>query len=494
MPDQNRELASLQEEVELLKNALKRERSLKKRLEAKLEAKAQSTFDSNKSFLDAYQKSTSRQIQLQFLANLTSGMFEQQKISDMICRFFGNISTIIEQFSAFEFTIKQGKVVAAHQLSKDYDELNPIDWPFKLSALTQRLEQIEFKQNWQRIEIQSTPELADISEFLSYSTLLFFHFKLTNARSHLLVLNIDHYCYSTEFKQTLDTAAQQFSLAIRRRLTEVELANKVQQLTTTLAELKATQQQLTHSEKMASLGQLAAGVAHEVNNPLGFISSNLSVLLDYQQTYDQAFKYIGKNVLTEFDNIEELEFALSDTDELINSCIKGVIRIRDIVSSLKTFSRKDSGEFTPIDINEVIDTSLTVAWNNLKYNYQVEQNLLHQPPKIIGNKGQLQQVFINLFINASHAMADTGTLTIGSCVDEDKLKVTVADTGCGMSEQVIKRLFEPFFTTKAENKGTGLGLSVSYAIIERHKGSITVQSTPNKGSTFSLCFPIFKDE
>lgn len=490
MLDQNRDLAALEEEVALLKNALKRERSLKKRLEAKLEEKAQTTFDSNKAFLDAYQKSTSRQIQLQFLANLTSGMFEQQKISDMICRFFGNISTIIEQFSAFEFTIKSGEISAVHQVNEDYSQLLPLNWGPKLKELSAHLVQMDFKQHWHRLEVESEPTLVPIKHVLKHNTLLFFHFKLNEHRSHILVLNIDHYCYSNEFKQTLDTAAQQFSLAIRRRLTEVELANKVQQLTSTLAELKSTQQQLTHSEKMASLGQLAAGVAHEVNNPLGFISSNLSVLRDYQQIYQQAIEHVGKTAMQDFKDLNELEFALSDTDDLIRSCIKGVIRIRDIVASLKTFSRKDNDEMKVIDINGVIESSLTIAWNNLKYNCKIEKALLEQSPAILGNKGQLQQVFINLFINAAHAMAEQGTLTIRSKIVEDSLAITVTDTGCGMDEQVQKRLFEPFYTTKAENEGTGLGLSVSYAIIEKHSGSISVASKLNEGSTFTLCFPI----
>ncbi len=491
MPDSNRDIASLIEQNTLLKNALKRERNAKKKLENKLEEKIQDNFENNHAFLEAYQQSNHREIQLQFLANLTNGMLEGENIDDMACLFIGNISNIIEQFSAYEFTITHGKTKAVTKISDDFKTLEPVTWNDDFSSINQLLKPALLDERWHRFELQNHPDLKALNTIFQHGTLLLFHIVLSKSQARAFVLDIHHYCYSNEFKQTLNIATQQFSLALKRRLAEVELVNNFQKLKLTLKELKSTQHQLNHSEKMASLGQLAAGVAHEINNPLGYIASNLAVLDDYLSIYKKAFNYIDNKAIESFTALDDLQYAKNDTQGLIDSCINGVQRIHEIVSSLKTFSRKDNGEHLPTDINAVIENALAIVWNKLKYNYQVSKKLTKNLPLIKANGGQLQQVFINLFINAVQAMKDQGKLIICSQLIDDYVEITVSDTGCGMDEKSIKRLFEPFYTTKAENEGTGLGLSVSYAILEKHNASINVSSSPNKGSKFTLRFPVY---
>lgn len=492
MSDKNRDIKQLEEENALLKNALNRERNAKKLIQQKLEDKQQENFSNNRDFLKAFQQATSRQVQLQFLANLTNGMLEVDGIEEMLCSFVGNVSNIISQFSAFELRIIDQKPTQLSKLSIDFRHFDTIPWQDRFEGMSILISDELADDNWHRFELSNHQELTSLAGIFSHGTLLCFRFQLSDTDARLIILDIDHYCYSQEFKQTLNTASQQISMAIKRRISEQDLDNNYQALKRTLNELESAQHQLIHNEKMASLGQLAAGVAHEVNNPLGYISSNLEVLREYFMLYQGAFEHIDPSAFATFDKIEDLDFANEDTEELISSCIKGIKRIASIVSSLKSFSRKDNDEFESTDINTVIENTLSVVWNSLKYDYELHKNLAENLPQIHANSGQLQQVFINLVLNAIHAMKGVGTLTITTELIKDTLKVCFSDTGCGMSEETRQKLFEPFFTTKSENEGTGLGLSVSYAIIEKHEATIRVSSALGKGSTFELHFPIWE--
>lgn len=490
MSDTNRDIEKLTEENTLLKNALIRERNAKKLIQQKLEDKQQENFSNNRDFLQALQQATSRQVQLQFLANLTNGMLEVKSIEEMLCSFVVNVSNIISQFSAFELRIVNSKATQLSKLSIDFESFDIIPWQNRFDGLSMLISEDLGDENWHRFELSDHQELISLAGIFSHGTLLCFQFQLAKTDARLVILDIDHYCYSQEFKQTLNTASQQISMAVKRRISDQELGSNYQALKHTLNELESAQHQLIHNEKMVSLGQLAAGVAHEVNNPLGYISSNLEVLRDYFNLFQNAFGHIDNKALASFEQLRDLEFASEDTEELIASCIKGIKRIASIVSSLRTFSRKDTDEYEPTDLNLVIENTLAVVWNSLKYDYLVDKNLADNLPAIHANSGQLQQVFINLVLNAIHAMKGEGTLSITTELIEDKIVVKVSDTGCGMSEETRQKLFEPFFTTKAENEGTGLGLSVSYAIIEKHEATIRVNSELGKGSTFELHFPI----
>lgn len=265
------------------------------------------------------------------------------------------------------------------------------------------------------------------------------------------------------------------------------------------AELERLQAQIVHSEKMASLGQLAAGIAHELNNPVGFIYGNLSILAQYIDELKKLLNYYDqaalpesvalnvKRLKTEIDYVATLE----DLDSIIGDCRDGAQRIRDIVQNLRIFSRLDEAEFAKTDIHEGIDSTLRL----LSRYYSADNIRLVKDygtlPTVDAYSGQLNQVWMNLLANAAQAIGQNGgfvkiiTRVQGECV-----VIGISDTGCGISPEHLNRVFDPFFTTKPVGEGTGLGLSISFGIVKRHGGMIEVKSQPGQGSSFIVTLPI----
>ncbi|WP_286263027.1 sensor histidine kinase [Thalassotalea atypica] len=489
MSDTNPTVIELKEQVALLEQALKREKNAKQALEQKLSANIQENFEKNRAFFSAFEQANSRQIQLKFLASITDELFSVRGLNEMLIHFVSQITRMLSACNTFNFIKSKGDEYSVSQFdtTEKTFKLLPAQESLK-DTLTSIIAKSPKEDCWHRIEVDT---ICNGAQLFENETLLVVSIPLSKVQTNYIVLDLDHYCYSDNFKQTLNTASQQFSLAVKRKLTELELSYNYRKLEKTVEELKSTQSQLVHSEKMASLGQLSAGVAHEINNPLGFIGSNIQVLKEYAQSFEHVFVSIEQTPQNDLLSTKDIAYARKDIISLIDSCINGIERISDIVSSLKTFSRKGNQEYHPTDINEVISSSLNIVWNQLKYNYIVESQLDEKLPEVKGNTGELQQVFINLFVNAAQSMKDTaqGKLSISSELNGEYIKVTVNDTGCGMDERALKHLFEPFYTTKDEHEGTGLGLSVSYAILEKHSAIIEVDSTPNEGSTFTIRFP-----
>ena len=252
---------------------------------------------------------------------------------------------------------------------------------------------------------------------------------------------------------------------------------------------------------MASLGQLAAGVAHEINNPIGYVHSNLQALQDYVQIYQQmilrqrdALRATGSErvellgAVEAYESEQDIGWIDQDCVELLNDSIEGTTRVRDIVNGLKDFSSPDNNARVEFDIMECIVKALKVADNELKYKCQVEQRL-DSHATITGNPGQLIQVLINLLVNAAHAIDEQGVVVIESEDRGNNCVIIVSDNGCGISHENLDKLFDPFFTTKQPGKGTGLGLSISYGIIKDHGGDITACSEQGKGTTFKVTLP-----
>ena len=266
------------------------------------------------------------------------------------------------------------------------------------------------------------------------------------------------------------------------------------------SDLKATQAKVVQQEKMASIGQLAAGVAHEINNPMGFISSNLGTLakyLDRLNDFIQAQADLIEMVtdegasagLREKRKALKLDYILEDGRELIKESQDGAERVRSIVKNLKSFSRVDEAECKHADINECIVSTINIVWNELKYKASLIKEL-GDIPLTRCHPQQINQVIMNLLVNASHAIEKQGEITVRTWHDDGSIYISVTDTGCGMSPEVVNRIFEPFFTTKDVGKGTGLGLSITYDIIKSHNGEITVESEPGKGTTFAVQLPV----
>lgn len=285
------------------------------------------------------------------------------------------------------------------------------------------------------------------------------------------------------------------------------LESKNEQLSLINFELKSAQQQLVQAEKMASLGQLAAGVAHEINNPIGFVNSNLASLADYADIYIRLTKLINdwhksdidaerRSIEAQINDMlcnENIQFMQEDTLALIQESSDGLSRVKDIVSGLKQFSRADSQERQIFNINDCVNTTLSMVSNELKYHCEIVTKLQNVPQVDI-NVGKICQVLTNLLINAGQAISQNGVITIETYSHDQFVYLTVCDTGDGIPADDIKRLFDPFFTTKPEGQGTGLGLAISFGIAQEHDGDLTVKSEVAQGSCFTLSLPAVQQE
>lgn len=289
-----------------------------------------------------------------------------------------------------------------------------------------------------------------------------------------------------------------------RDITDRKLAEE--KLAAAYDELKRMHVQLLQSEKMASIGQLAAGVAHEINNPTSFVLSNLTslkrystrllefiaaqseALLKISASGEQDVKAILGDVAQQREN-SEIDRIIDDIDSLIDESIDGGLRVKKIVQNLKNFSRIDEAEVKPGDINAVIENTLSVIWNELKYKTTVVKDY-GEIPHTLANLGQLSQVFMNILINAAQAIEKQGQITIKTRCEENNIVISISDTGQGIPKDILGRIFDPFFTTKEVGKGTGLGLSIAYDIIQKHKGQLNVESRPGEGTTFTITIPV----
>lgn len=269
--------------------------------------------------------------------------------------------------------------------------------------------------------------------------------------------------------------------------------------------------QLLQSDKMASIGQLASGIAHEINNPIGFISSNLSTLQDYQKDtisllYEygkliEKFKTTDKETGERISLAERLErivkmqseididFLLDDTPKLINECIEGTKRIKQIVVDLKDFAHPGESKLKYADINKNLDSTLNVVWNEIKYKADVKKEY-SDLPLVRCYPQKLNQVFMNILVNAAQSIKDRGEIKIATLSEDNCIKIIIRDTGCGIPPENIPKIFDPFFTTKDVGKGTGLGLNVAYNIIKKHSGSIDVKSKVGEGTSFTISIPV----
>ena len=256
------------------------------------------------------------------------------------------------------------------------------------------------------------------------------------------------------------------------------------------------EQMLINSEKMASLGQMAAGVAHEINNPLSYIVSNIQNLAYNLEQFSHLINALkADNAITQqtlADTLQHYQFdeLQSDSSDIITEMSEGADRVKEIVQGLRQFAHPDQTQIGDIDITELIDNTLRVAWSEIKYSANVEKHFNTEPIIITGRSTQLSQVFLNLFFNAAQAICDkVGVISITTKADKKNAYITIADNGCGIDNDKLNKIFDPFYTTKPIGQGTGLGLAISKAIIEQHCGLISVKSQLNQGTTFNITLP-----
>jgi len=285
---------------------------------------------------------------------------------------------------------------------------------------------------------------------------------------------------------------------------EVEVQNKA-------LEIKEAQVKLMQQEKMASIGHLAAGVAHEINNPMGFVSSNLNTLNDYEKDIislieqyrsflaelkdavaaEEGRKAIARGLerVTKFEQDIDIDYILKDFPNLIEESLEGAGRIKKIVIDLKDFAHPGEDELKFSDINKNLNSTLNVVRNELKYKAKVTKDY-DELPLVKCYPQQLNQVFMNILVNAAQAINEKGAIKITTSSKDEHVIIAISDTGSGIDKENLPKIFDPFFTTKEVGKGTGLGLNVAYNIIKKHNGTIEVESTVGKGTTFSIRLPV----
>lgn len=286
-----------------------------------------------------------------------------------------------------------------------------------------------------------------------------------------------------------------------RKQLEDALQRQAEEQSALIEQLKMAQAQLMQSEKLASIGQLAAGVAHEINNPIGFVNANLNTLGNYVATLLEGIKLyqcvtsgnlpssVAQSELKSFEDRADLQFLSEDVTELLAESNEGLQRVKSIVQSLKDFSRTGESNWQMADLHRGLDSTLNIANNELKYKVTIIKEY-GELPMVKCLASELNQVFMNLLVNAAQAIHDRGSVTIRTERVGQRVAVSISDTGHGIAPEHINRIFEPFFTTKPVGSGTGLGLSLSYGIIKKHGGDIHVSSAPGRGTTFRIELPI----
>lgn len=291
--------------------------------------------------------------------------------------------------------------------------------------------------------------------------------------------------------ENLQSLYSELDTKVKERTNELEKTNE---------ELKNTQAMMVHSEKMRSLGQLVAGITHEINNPVNFIHGNLvhlrnytNVLLEVITLYEDCESELSEEKKLKLKDLKEnieLNFIIEDLPQLIKSCQEGTERTKNIILDLKNFSRLDEQIINNIDLKKEIDTTLNILQNKVKNGVEIIKEYDSEIVSIEGYGGQLNQVFMNILDNACYALKGKGTIYIKLQKKDKDVIIEFKDNGCGMSKEQAAKIFDPFFTTKPVGEGTGLGMSISYKVIQKHNGTISVESTEGKGTIFRIQLPI----
>ena len=311
---------------------------------------------------------------------------------------------------------------------------------------------------------------------------------------------------SVDLVRLIEKSSEQFSLLFERKQADKQLKRQYKRLKFTLEELSSAKNALYHSEKLASIGQLAAGIAHEINNPVAYVMGNFNPLNDYVDSMtkmldlhgkfvamiDQADVSVASDLRQQIDEMGadlDMDYVMEDVRALVSESKSGLVRVREIILNLNQFARKDSVEAEAMDMNASIEATLQILRNEVKYGIEVELDL-GELPAVVCQPGLIQQVLLNLIKNGAQAMGGKGDIRISTAVEGDMAVVLVRDSGPGIPADALARIFDPFFTTKPVGEGTGLGLSLCHGIVERHNGQLEVTETSEQGTEFRLALPV----
>ncbi len=307
-----------------------------------------------------------------------------------------------------------------------------------------------------------------------------------------------------KYEQDLEELNKTLEQRVIRRTCKINA--QFEELHNTHLLLSDTQTKLVQSEKLASIGQLSAGIAHEINNPISFVLSNAKSLSEYIAVYQKLIDMYrtalaaepaelesNKLAISELESEEDIEFVNEDIITLIEDTVEGSVRVQEIVKGLRDFSHTNFDTKDVCNLVECVESTLRIANTELKSRCAVHSEL-NPIPDVLGNRGELNQVIMNLLINAGQAMDEHGDIFIKTSAEDGFVELAISDSGSGIEEDHLSKLFDPFFTTKAVGEGTGLGLAISYGIITDHGGTIEVESERGKGSMFRIQLPEIEND
>ncbi|HKK58958.1 MAG TPA: PAS domain S-box protein [Salinivirga sp.] len=396
---------------------------------------------------------------------------------------------------------KEKNILAQSGFSKnkwgDYIGKNARDFP---TAIDKKSYDEILKQVNKGEVVESEGEFSFENKSKNFKRVLAPYYENAEIKGHI-AFSLD----ITELKQMhkeLESHKHNLESLVEQRTEEIQALNEQltdsneklefqrDELKNALSKLQSTQNQLIHTEKMASIGILTAGIAHEINNPVNFIHSGIMGLEIMLSDLITELKEIIKTNKEPANNLNINRYSVKTT-ELVKAIKTGVNRITNIVNGLRTFSRMDNEDKSPVDIEETINSSLIILQNKFKYNVEISKKLAENNT-INGFPGKMGQVILNIIMNAIQAITDTGNIEIRTRRNDQKneFKIIVQDDGIGMDKTTQEKLFDPFFTTKKPGEGTGIGMSIVHTIIEDHNGKIHIDSEPGKGSVFTIVLPI----
>lgn len=476
----------LKKEVQLLQRRLDREKHARANAENLLESYSEKAYLANQALRRALKDSNKRERELLFLSRNSRSLSQNSSYESLLFETLRSTVQFCDAYCGMAFITTEGEFSGGNWeqilVGSEF-----VDNPSLATFIKSNLP-LQSKEGYTHWCISAVDIPPDSTEGL----LLHLMVELENGGAAWLAILDKSDEIDEETLFVLDTTKHYLEMGVGAR-------DKDQALETMLDEKRVLEERLITADKMAILGQLAAGVAHEINNPLGFIKSNTELSRDIFKDFSAAIQLVErfcnqgdselKSKFERLDSEYNLNASLSMLEELFDAIQSGILRVTDIVKSLRSFSYPTDSVKQAIPISEAIVSAIEITRNLCKNKTPVTYIETEEPVLVHGNSAQLQQVLVNLISNAHYASEAGQPITITVAAVGTEVRCSVIDTGAGMSEKVINQLFTPFFTTKPPGDGTGLGLSLSLAIIEEHGGRFDVQSQEGKGSTVTICLP-----